>query len=122
MAKDSTKLVIRNIGLLLSGKIEQPILDGDCLIALNGKITAWGAEKDLDTEAATTEIDAHGVTLAPGLIDSHIHPVVGDYTPRQQQLHWIDSTLHTSYDSCDRSNVDVWMKSYEVYNILSIHY
>jgi enamidase len=20
--------------------------------------------------------------------------VVGDYTPRQQQLHWIDSTLH----------------------------
>ena len=94
MAKDSTKLVIRNIGLLLSGKIEQPILDGDCLIALNGKITAWGAEKDLDTEAATTEIDAHGVTLAPGLIDSHIHPVVGDYTPRQQQLHWIDSTLH----------------------------
>lgn len=32
--------------------------------------------------------------MAPGLIDSHIHPVVGDYTPRQQQLHWIDSTLH----------------------------
>jgi enamidase len=28
------------------------------------------------------------------LIDSHVHPVVGDYTPRQQQLHWIDSTLH----------------------------
>ena len=68
MSTDNTKLVIRNIGLLLSGKIEQPILDGDCLIALNGKITAWGADKDLDTEAATTEIDAHGVTLAPGLI------------------------------------------------------
>ncbi len=36
----------------------------------------------------------NGVTLAPGLIDSHVHPVVGDYTPRQQQLNWIDSTLH----------------------------
>lgn len=34
------------------------------------------------------------MTVAPGLIDSHVHPVVGDYTPRQQQLHWIDSTLH----------------------------
>ena len=34
------------------------------------------------------------MTIAPGLIDSHVHPVVGDYTPRQQQLHWIDSTLH----------------------------
>ena len=91
---ESKKLVIRNIGLLLSGKIEQPILDGNCLIAVDGKISAWGDEKNLDTEGATTEVDANGVTLAPGLIDSHIHPVIGDYTPRQQQLHWIDSTLH----------------------------
>ena len=91
---ESKKLVIRNIGLLLSGKIEQPIIDGNCLIAVDGKITAWGDEKNLDTQGATTEVDANGVTLAPGLIDSHIHPVIGDYTPRQQQLHWIDSTLH----------------------------
>lgn len=89
-----TKLVIRNIGLILSGDIKAPILDGDCLIAQDGKITAWGKEADLDCEGATTTVDAQGCTLAPGLIDSHIHPVVGDYTPRQQQLHWIDSTLH----------------------------
>ncbi|MGB5067758.1 MAG: amidohydrolase family protein [Albidovulum sp.] len=88
------KLVIRNIGMILSGKIEAPVLDGDCMIAIDGKISAWGQTKDLDTDHATTEIDANGVTLAPGLIDSHVHPVVGDYTPRQQQLHWIDSTLH----------------------------
>jgi enamidase len=88
------KLVIRNIGLMLSGKLEQPIYDADCLIAMGGKITAWGYEKDMDTEGADTLIDANGSTLAPGLIDSHVHPVVGDYTPRQQQLNWIDSTLH----------------------------
>jgi len=93
--QDTThKLVIRNIGLMLSGKIEQPIYDADCLIAVGGKITGWGYEKDMDTEGADTLIDANGSTLAPGLIDSHVHPVVGDYTPRQQQLHWIDSTLH----------------------------
>lgn len=90
----STKLVIRNIGLMLSGDIENPILDGDCLIAVDGKIREWGREMELDCDGATTTVDAHGVTLSPGLIDSHIHPVVGDYTPRQQQLHWIDSTLH----------------------------
>jgi enamidase len=90
----SHKLVIRNIGLMLSGKLEQPIYDADCLIAVGGKITAWGYEKDMDTEGAGTLIDANGSTLAPGLIDSHVHPVVGDYTPRQQQLNWIDSTLH----------------------------
>ena len=88
------KLVIRNIGLMLSGKLEDPIYDADCLIAIDGKISAWGKEGDLDTEGATTTIDAMGVTLAPGRIDSHIHPVVGDYTPRQQQLGWIDSTLN----------------------------
>ncbi|MEP3847436.1 MAG: amidohydrolase family protein [Paracoccaceae bacterium] len=88
------KLVIKNIGQILSGKLEDPIFDGDCLVAIDGKISEWGSEKDIDCENATTIVDAHGVTLAPGLIDSHIHPVVGDYTPRQQQLHWIDSTLH----------------------------
>ncbi len=88
------KLVIRNIGLILSGRLEAPILEGDCLVAEAGRISAVGFERDLDTEAATTLIDARGVTLAPGLIDSHVHPLIGDYTPRQQQLHWIDSTLH----------------------------
>lgn len=94
MSEKSQKLVIRNIGLMLSGKMEHPIYDGDCLIAINGKISEYGYEKDMDTDEATTTVNANGTTLAPGLIDSHIHPVVGDYTPRQQQLHWIDSTLH----------------------------
>ncbi len=88
------KLVIKNIGQILSGKREEPIFSGDCLVAIDGKIHAWGAESDIDCEAANTIVDAKGVTLAPGLIDSHVHPVVGDYTPRQQQLHWIESTLH----------------------------
>ncbi|TFL16939.1 amidohydrolase family protein [Jannaschia formosa] len=87
-----SKLVIRNIGSILSGRIEEPRLDGDTLIALDGRIAEWGT--GLDTEGADLTVDAKGVTLAPGLIDSHVHPVVGDYTPRQQQLHWIDSTLH----------------------------
>jgi len=88
------KLVIQNIGLILSGKIEQPILDGDCIIALDGRISEVGYAKDLDLENADTLIDAHGTCVSPGLIDSHVHPVIGDYTPRQQQLNWIDSTLH----------------------------
>jgi hypothetical protein len=32
--------------------------------------------------------------VAPGLIDSHVHPVAGDWTPRQNQFNWIDSYLH----------------------------
>ena len=88
------KLVIKNIGLLLSGDIKQPILDADTIIAIDGKISALGKEKDCDLSAATTLIDAKGTTLAPGLIDSHVHPVFGDWTPRQNQIGWIDSTLN----------------------------
>jgi len=89
-----TKLVIRNIGLLLSGDIEKPILDADTIVAENGRITAVGRAKDVDTEGATTLIDAGGTTVSPGLIDSHVHPVAGDWTPRQNQIGWIDSFLN----------------------------
>lgn len=90
----SGKLVIRNIGLMLSGALERPILDADALVAIDGRIAAIGRLKDLDTEGATTIVDANGCALAPGLIDSHVHPVAGDWTPRQSQLNWIDSSMH----------------------------
>ena len=88
------KLVIRNIGLCLSGDLNRPLLDADTIVAVDGKISAIGRQKDVDVDGATTVIDANGTTLAPGLIDSHVHPVAGDWTPRQNQLGWIDSCLH----------------------------
>src|SRR5712671_437975 len=93
-AVSQTKMVIRNIGLLLSGDLDQPILDADTLVTVGDRITAVGREKDVDTSNATTTIDAKGTALAPGLIDSHVHPVCGDWTPRQNQLGWIDSYMH----------------------------
>jgi len=92
-ASDS-KLVIRNIGLLLSGNIRRPVFDADAIVAVNGKIAAIGKEKELDLAGASIVINANETTLSPGLIDSHVHPVVGDWTPRQNQLGWIDSCLH----------------------------
>src|ERR1700756_2892665 len=88
------KLVIRNIGLLLSGDLDHPILDADTVVAVDGVIRVVGKEKDIDTSDATTKIDAKGTALAPGWIDSHVHPVCGDWTPRQNPLGWIDSYLH----------------------------
>ncbi|MDE0058875.1 MAG: Enamidase, partial [Defluviicoccus sp.] len=83
------KLVIRNIGLLLSGALESPVLDADTLVAEDGRIAGFGREADCNIGGADTVIDARGVALAPGLIDSHVHPVFGDWTPRQSQLNWI---------------------------------
>jgi len=89
-----SKLLIRNIGLLLSGDLQRPILDADTVVAMDGHISAIGKEKDVDTAGATRIIDANGTALLPGLMDSHVHPVAGDWTPRQNQLGWIDSCLH----------------------------
>jgi enamidase len=90
----NAKTVIRNIGLMLSGDIARPILDADTIVSVGGRIAAVGRSKDVDGEGASTIIDAKGSPIAPGLIDSHVHPVAGDWTPRQSQLNWIDSTLN----------------------------
>jgi enamidase len=90
----SSKLVIRNIGLVLSGDLSHPILDADTVVVIDGRISVVGREKDIDTEGTAHLIDANGTALAPGLIDSHVHPVAGDWTPRQNQIGWIDSCLH----------------------------
>src|SRR5258708_29711660 len=91
------RLLIRNIGLLLSGDLKKPILDADTVLAVDGKIATVGRQKDVDAEGATLVIDAKGTTLMPGLIDSHVHPVAGDWTPRQNQIGWIDNYLHGAF-------------------------
>jgi enamidase len=88
------KLVIRNIGLLLTGDLASPIGSADTVVAVDGRIAAIGRAKDLDTDGADAIIDAGGTALAPGLIDSHVHPVAGEWTPRQNQLGWVESCLH----------------------------
>ena len=90
----SGKVVITNIGLLLSGDIDRPILDADTLVVDDGLITAVGKAADCDTAGARHTIDARRTCVAPGLIDSHVHPVFGDWTPRQGQLGWIESTMN----------------------------
>src|SRR5215813_9489911 len=64
------KTLIKNIGAIVSGDIARPLLDAD------------------------TVIDARGSTVIPGLIDSHCHPVFGDFTPRQRTVDFIESGLN----------------------------
>ena len=88
------KLMIKNIGTLVSGDISNPILSADALLIEGGLIQGVGKEKDLHTGEVDQVIDVQGMTVAPGLIDSHCHPVLGDFTPRQKMLDYIESSLH----------------------------
>ena len=85
------RTLIRNIGLIVSGDIARPLLDGDSIVVIDGKIAAVG--RGLDVEADTV-IDARGSGVVPGLIDSHCHPVFGDFTPRQRTVDFIESGLN----------------------------
>ncbi len=87
-------LVVRNIGTIVSGDIDSPIAEGDTIVARDGMISFVGSAAQADTAGITTEIDAAGATVIPGLCDNHVHPVVGDYTPRQRQADFIESSLH----------------------------
>ena len=89
-----SKLVIKNVGTLVSGDLEAGVLDGDTLIAEDGQISFVGWMVDGNTSDAEVIVDAHGTTLIPGLIDSHVHVVLGDYTPRQKTVDFIDSYMH----------------------------
>ena len=85
------KTLIVNIGQIVSGDIALPLLDGDAIAIEDGLIAAVGRGLDGD---ADTVIDAEGATVIPGLIDSHCHPVFGDFTPRQRTVDFIESGLN----------------------------
>lgn len=79
---------------MVSGDIFNPLLEADTVLIKDGLIQAIGKEKEVDASGVEQVIDAGGMTLTPGLIDSHCHPVLGDFTPRQKMLDFIESSLH----------------------------
>ena len=89
-----SKALLKNIGIIVSGDIANPILKGNAILIEDGKIKQRGPESDLDATGAKMVIDCGGATVTPGLFDSHCHVVLGDYTPRQKQTGFLESEVH----------------------------
>ena len=89
-----TTIAIKNVGNLVTGDIKNPISSANTIIIEDGVIAKLGNEELLNQYKCDKTIDAKGITVTPGLIDSHVHPVIGDFTPRQNTLGFIDSSLH----------------------------
>ncbi|MGL4208150.1 MAG: amidohydrolase family protein, partial [Candidatus Adiutrix sp.] len=84
-------VLLKNIGTLISGDINQPILSGDSLVIENGLIAEIGQGLNPKTKQV---IDCQGTTVSPGFFDTHCHVVLGDFTPRQNQIGFLDSAHH----------------------------
>ena len=85
------RTLITGLGEVVSGDIADPRLDADSILIEDGRFAAIGRGLDADADVV---IDANGATAFPGLIDSHVHPVFGDWTPRQRTVDFIESGLH----------------------------
>lgn len=85
------RVLIRGLGLVFSGDIAAPRLDADAILVEDGRIAGIGRAADFE---APQVIAAKGSAVMPGLIDNHVHPAFGDWTPRQNQLGWIEAMVH----------------------------
>ena len=85
------QLVLHNIGQVLTGVLDAPMLDTDTIVVDGGRIVS------LDAGAATTAdvvVDCKQMTVAPGLVDTHVHPTLGDYAPKQQSAGYLERMMH----------------------------
>lgn len=85
-----TTLLVEDIGLLVHGdRAIAPVRD-TTLVIEDGVIAEIGA-----TAVAPDQVlSAGGLTVMPGLIDGHVHPTFGEWTPAQDAIGWIHNYLH----------------------------
>lgn len=84
-----TQLVIRNIGECFTGDIDQPMQQVSSITMADGRIVSFD-----DAGPADAIIDAGGGAVLPGLVDGHVHPTFGEWTPAQDAIGWITNYLN----------------------------
>ncbi len=73
------KTYVKNLGLVCTGDINNPISDAKAIYAEDGVIKYMGAEDAALEAAADTVIDGMGFECCPALIDAQVHVPLMDY-------------------------------------------
>lgn len=82
--------LITNVGTLATGRFGEPALHDTTIVVEDGVIAAVGG----DAAQPDRVIDAAGLTVIPGLVDGHVHPTFGEWTPAQDAIGWVRNYLH----------------------------
>lgn len=83
-------LLIKNLGGVVTGDWRSPFLGASTIYVEDGAV----AEVDGAQTDAETVVDARGLLAVPGLVDTHVHPTFGDFTPTQNSVGWLKAYLH----------------------------
>lgn len=85
-----TRLLITGIAELFTGDLDDPIRADTELLIEDGIVEWVGA----GPTAPDRVIDAQGGAVLPGLVDGHVHPSFGQWTPAQNAIGWMSAYLH----------------------------
>lgn len=85
-----TTTLITNVGTLATGRLGDPAVRDTSVVVEDGVIAAIGN----DVARPDRVIDAAGLTVLPGLVDGHVHPTFGEWTPAQDSIGWVRNYLH----------------------------
>ena len=86
-----TTTLISNIGEFFTGDLNAPRGDVGSLLIEDKFIKTLNPTVDENYDKV---IDAEGCAVLPGLVDGHIHPVFGEWTPTQDTMGWIGNYMH----------------------------
>src|SRR5690242_7984449 len=85
------RILITNIGELYTGDLASPTRASRSLLVEDGRIAAFDPA---DAGEVDGELDARGGAVLPGLVDGHVHPLFGEWTPTIDNIGWIGHYLH----------------------------
>jgi enamidase len=84
--------LIKNIGEFFTGELSRPTAPVTSIRIENGRIAA--IEPPSEQTGDDIVLDAAGGAVLPGLVDGHVHPAFGEWTPAQDAMGWIGNYLH----------------------------
>lgn len=85
-----TTTLITDIGLLVPGSTELEVERDTTLLIEDGVIAGVG----VDLASPDVVVSAGGLSAMPGLVDGHVHPTFGEWTPAQNAIGWVRNYLH----------------------------
>jgi imidazolonepropionase-like amidohydrolase len=89
MFSEPQTLIFDNI-LIFNG---DDFIENSHVVVSNGRITQIGSETCKDMPGSATRVSGPGVTLIPGLIDSHVHGLFGNEKTIEQSLNFGVTTV-----------------------------